>query len=130
MWKNLQKFFNLVDSPHNGLTLCTGSLGVNLENNIPRIIKKFARKIHFVHIRNVKVFNNGDFTETSHRTCDGSLDIYQIIKSFYEIQYKGYVRPDHGRNIWNEKCRPGYGLYDRALGVMYILGIWDSLNSE
>lgn len=37
------------------------------------------------------------------------------------------IRPDHGRHIWDEKCRPGYGLYDRALGVMYILGVWDAL---
>lgn len=128
--ENLQRFLNLVDSPSNGLTLCTGSLGANANNNIPNIIRKFANRIPFTHIRNVKIFENGDFIETSHRTCDGSIDIYDSIKAYHENGFTGYARPDHGRHIWNEKCRPGYGLYDRALGIMYIWGIWDSLNRQ
>ena len=125
--ENLQRLLDLVDSPSNCLTLCTGSLGANPTNNIPDIVRTFADRIAFMHIRNVKIFDNGDFIETSHRTCDGSIDIYDVVKALHENNYEGYARPDHGRHIWNESCRPGYGLYDRALGIMYIWGIWDSL---
>jgi mannonate dehydratase len=86
----------------------------------------FKDRIYFAHIRNVKRFDNGDFTETSHKSSDGSLDIAGIVKAYHDIGYKYYIRPDHGRHIWDERCRPGYGLYDRALGIMYILGAWDA----
>ena len=127
---HIKKFLELVDSPYNGLTLCTGSLGPNLTNNIPEIIREFSQRIHFAHIRNVKVFENGDFIEVSHRGKDGSVDVYEVLKAYYDCGFKGYIRPDHGRHIWGEEkqCRPGYGMYDRALGIMYMLGIWDSLN--
>lgn len=78
----------------------------------------------------MKVYDNQDFIETSHRTEDGSVDICGIVKAYHETGFSGYVRPDHGRHIWNEACRPGYGLYDRALGIMYLWGIWDSLEKE
>jgi mannonate dehydratase len=123
--KNLRRFLKLVDNPYNGLTLCSGSLGSDSKNNIVEIIKEFGPRIPFAHIRNVKIFENGDFIETSHRTCDGSLDIIGIVKAYHDIGFDGYIRPDHGRHLWNEKCRPGYGLYDRALGIMYILGAWE-----
>ncbi len=125
--KSLKRVLNMVESPSNCLTLCTGSLGANPDNNIPEIIREFASRIAFAHIRNVKIFDNGDFVETSHRTCDGHIDICDVVKALHENNFKGYARPDHGRHIWNERCRPGYGLYDRALGIMYIWGIWDSL---
>jgi mannonate dehydratase len=125
--ENIRRLLSLVDSPYNGLTLCSGSLGANLSNNLPEIIKEFSNRIHFAHIRNLKHFENGDFIETSHKTSDGSLDIYEIVKAYHDIGFTGYVRPDHGRHIWEEQCRPGYGLYDRALGIMYLWGIWDSL---
>ncbi|ADU31989.1 mannonate dehydratase [Evansella cellulosilytica] len=125
--ENLQRFLNVVDSPYNGLTLCSGSLGANPNNDVADMVKSFAERIHFAHIRNVKIYDNGDFIETSHRTEDGSVDIYNIVKAYHDIGFTGYVRPDHGRHIWNEQCRPGYGLYDRALGIMYLWGIWDSL---
>lgn len=128
--KNLGRLLSLVDSPANGITLCSGALGADPNNNIGQIVRKYKDRIPFAHIRNVKIFDNGDFIETSHRTCDGSLDIYDIVKAYHDGGYDGYIRPDHGRHIWGEKCRPGYGLYDRALGVMYILGIWDTLERE
>jgi len=46
------------------------------------------------------------------------------MKALHDTDYDGYIRPDHGRNIWNEDGRPGYGLYDRALGITYLLGLW------
>mgnify|MGYP001195754048 FL=1 len=127
---NIKKLLDLVDSPYNGLTLCSGSLGVNPQNDIAEMIRVFSDRIHFAHIRNIKVYKNGDFIETSHRTADGTLDIYEIVKAYREINFSGYARPDHGRHIWDEDCRPGYGLYDRALGIMYIWGIWDTLIRE
>ena len=56
--------------------------------------------------------------------------MYEIMRAFYESGFDGYIRPDHGRTIWGEKCRPGYGLYDRALGLMYIQGIWETLEKS
>ena len=123
--ENLRRFLKLVDNPYNGLTLCSGSLGSNPDNNLVEMIKEFGNRIHFAHIRNIKHFENGDFIETAHRNSSGSLDILGIVKAYHEIGFKGYARPDHGRHIWGEKCRPGYGLYDRALGIMYILGAYE-----
>ena len=125
--ENISRLLHLVDHPYNGLTFCTGSLGANPNNDLPEMIREFGDRIHFAHIRNLKRFDNGDFIETSHRTCDGSVDVYEVVKAYHEIGFSGYIRPDHGRHIWNEECRPGYGLYDRALGIMYLWGIWDSL---
>jgi mannonate dehydratase len=78
----------------------------------------------------VKIFENGDFIETSHYTQDGSIDLNGVVKQLSVQNYTGYARPDHGRHIWNEECRPGYGLYDRALGIMYLLGLWDAHQSK
>ncbi|QHZ46450.1 MULTISPECIES: mannonate dehydratase [unclassified Bacillus (in: firmicutes)] len=128
--KNIGRLLRLIDHPSNGVTLCSGSLGANPDNDIASIIKTYSDRIPFAHIRNVKVYENGDFIETSHRTKDGSVDICGIVKAYHEAGYSGYVRPDHGRHIWGENCRPGYGLYDRALGIMYLWGIWDALERE
>ena len=129
---HIRKFLKLVDSPYNGLTFCTGSLGANPENNLPAMAKEFHDRIHFAHIRNLKRSDNGDFIECSHRTQDGDVDVSGIVKAFQENNFTGYMRPDHGRHIWGEEtqCRPGYGLYDRALGVMYLLGLWDAFERE
>ncbi|WP_096439645.1 mannonate dehydratase [Alteribacter populi] len=130
--ENLERIVKLVDSSSNGLTLCSGSLGANPNNDIPDIFRYFSEmgKVPFAHVRNIKHYENGDFEESSHRSSDGSLDIYGIIKALHDTKFDGYLRPDHGRMIWGEQARPGYGLYDRALGIMYILGIWDSLEHE
>jgi mannonate dehydratase len=130
--ENLKKIVQLVDSPYNGLTLCSGSLGANPANDIPEIMRYFSARdrIPFVHIRNIKILENGDFYESSHRSSDGSLNLYEIIRALHETGFTGYMRPDHGRMIWGEQARPGYGLYDRALGIMYMLGIWDSLEEN
>lgn len=129
---HIKRVLELVDSPYHGLTLCTGSLGPNLANDLPAIIREFGERIHFAHIRNVKVYENGDFIEVSHRAADGNVDIVEVLKAYYQTQPDVYVRPDHGRHLWGEEknCRPGYGLYDRALGVMYMLGVWDTLEKE
>lgn len=125
---SVDRFLKMVDDPYNCLTLCSGSLGSLPDNNVAEIVRRHCDRIAFAHIRNVKHFDNGDFSETSHRDCDGDVGILDIIKAYHDGGFDGYIRPDHGRHIWNEKCRPGYGLYDRALGIMYILGVWDMLD--
>ena len=127
--ESVDYFCKLVDDPYNCLTLCSGSLGSNPKNNVADIVRKHCDRIAFAHVRNVKHFENGDFSEASHRDCDGDVGVLEIMKAYHEGGFKGYMRPDHGRHIWGEKCRPGYGLYDRALGVMYLLGCWDMLES-
>lgn len=124
---NILRLLKLVDSPYNGVTLCSGSLGVNPNNHVADMVREFADRIPFAHIRNVRLYDNGNFIETSHRSQDGTIDICDIVTAYHEKGFTGYARPDHGRHIWNEQCRPGYGLYDRALGIMYLWGIWDSL---
>lgn len=124
--ENIRRMLQLVDSPCNGVTLCSGSLGANPDNDIPAMVREFAGRIPFAHIRNVKVYDNGDFIETSHKSSEGSVDIAEVVRAYHETGFTGYARPDHGRHIWDEKCRPGYGLYDRALGIMYLWGAWDA----
>lgn len=125
--ENLLRLVTMVDSPCNGVTLCTGSLGSNPENDIPDIIRSLKGKIHFGHIRNVVHIGPKKFDEAAHLSSDGSLDMYEIMKALYEIGFDGVVRPDHGRAIWGEVSMPGYGLYDRALGATYLNGLWESI---
>jgi len=124
---HLERFLNLVDSPANGLTLCSGSLGVSPGNDIPALIRKFGKRIHFAHIRNVLITGAHCFEESGHLSSQGSLDIVEIVKAYHEVGFEGPYRPDHGRMIWGETGRPGYGLYDRALGAVYINGIREAV---
>ena len=128
---SIDRFLSMVDDPYNCLTLCSGSLNADPRNNVADIVRKHCGRIAFAHIRNVKHFDNGDFSEASHRDCDGDTGILDILKAYHDCGFDGYIRPDHGRHLWDEgpgTVRPGYGLYDRALGVMYMLGVWDSLD--
>ena len=127
---NIQRFLDMHSSPYHGLTLCTGSIGADPNNDVPDIIRKFASRIHFTHIRNLKHTGNGDFYESAHPTACGSLDMYAIVKAFHDSGFDGYARPDHGRMIWDETGRPGYGLYDRALGTAYLNGLWEAMERE
>lgn len=129
---NLDRIISLVDSECNGLTLCSGSLGADTNNNIPQMIRDFGRmgRIHFGHVRNLKYDGYHSFHETSHLSADGSLDMYEMMKAYADIGFTGYIRPDHGRLIWGEKARPGYGLYDRALGVTYLNGLWEAIQKS
>ncbi|OLS33494.1 mannonate dehydratase [Bacillus sp. MRMR6] len=125
--ENIEKILALVNSQSHGLTFCTGSLGADPDNNLVQMIRRFHEHIYFSHLRNVKVYDNGNFAEVSHRSSDGSVDITEIMKIHNELNYQGYIRPDHGRHVFGEgeNCRPGYGLYDRAMGIMYLYGSWD-----
>ena len=128
--KNLDRFLKLVDDKHNGITLCTGSLGCSNKNDVVKMAAKYAAmgRIHFVHMRNVAILpDNQGFEERAHLSGCGSLDMFAIAKALYDNGFDGYVRPDHGRMIWGETGRAGYGLYDRALGATYINGLFEAI---
>ncbi|MDD6011916.1 MAG: mannonate dehydratase [Oscillospiraceae bacterium] len=126
--ENLDRFLAIVDSPANSLCLCTGSLGCAKFNDIPKLVRKYSAmdRIAFMHIRNVLVLEDGSFEERGHLSKCGSIDMYEVVRALVETGFDGYVRPDHGRMIWGEKGRPGYGLYDRAMGAAYINGLFEA----
>ena len=129
---DLQRLFTAIPSKRNGLTLCTGSLGANHDNDLMDIAKTYAQegRIHFLHARNILYLDNkahGSFVESGHFDGAGSLDLAAIIKALLENGFDGYVRPDHGRMIFDEGGKPGYGLYDRALGSVYLTGLFEGL---
>lgn len=126
---SLKKLLEMVPSKYNGLTFCTGSLGASSKNDLPAMIREFGDRIYFAHLRNVKVVDN-HFNETAHESNTGSLDMYEIVKALQDVGFDGYIRPDHGRMIWGEVARPGYGLYDRALGVAYLNGLWEAVKKN
>ncbi|WP_090133559.1 mannonate dehydratase [Kosakonia oryziphila] len=123
---------NAVDSEANGITLCTGSIAEDPDNNVYQILAEFTRRkrIHFAHVRNIKLIKDKDFYESAHLSRYGSLDMYEVMKALHNNGFDGYIRPDHGRFIWGETGRPGYGLYDRALGVTYLHGLWEALEKQ
>lgn len=128
--KNLERFLKLVDSPANGLTFCTGSLGADENGDLPKMIRKFGDRVHFVHLRNIKYTGERRFMETAHPSECGSLDMFEIIKALHDTSFEGYIRPDHGRMIWGETGRYGYGLYDRALGATYLTGLIEAVQKS
>ncbi|WP_125153553.1 mannonate dehydratase [Clostridium rectalis] len=125
--ENILRLLNAVDAKFNGLTLCTGSLGSNPDNDICDIIRLAKGRIHFAHVRNIIHHSKGKFDEAAHLSKDGSLDMYEIMKALYDIGFDGPIRPDHGRAIWDEVSMPGYGLYDRALGATYLNGLEEAI---
>lgn len=121
------KMLRAVPDKHNGFTFCTGSLGAGRDNDLVAMAHKYAKRIYFAHIRQLKYNGDKDFTEAGHLTAAGNLDIYGIVKALVNAGFDGYVRPDHGRNIWGEDGKPGYGLYDRALGAAYLNGLFEAI---
>ena len=128
--EQILRFLKAVDNPYNGLTLCTGSLGSNPQNDIPDIIRSIKGRIHFAHVRNLKHESPGVFEEAAHLSKDGSMDMYEVMKALYDTGFDGPIRPDHGRMIWGEVAMPGYGLYDRALGACYLNGLWEAITKS
>lgn len=125
---NLDRFLAIEDDSHHGLTLCTGSLGCSPKNDLPHMAYKYAKmgRIHFAHLRQI-AWVDGGFEEHGHYSGDGSLDLFAIVKGLVDGGFDGYVRPDHGRMIWGETGRAGYGLYDRALGATYLNGLFEAV---
>jgi mannonate dehydratase len=123
----LERVVGLVDSESNGITFCTGSLGASADNDLPAMIRTIGSRIHFAHCRNVKRTGHHDFNETPHPSRFGDVDMFEVLKALHENGFDGPIRPDHGRMIWGETGRAGYGLYDRALGATYLQGLWEGV---
>ena len=127
--KDLDDILNFIDSPANGITFCTGSLGANPENNLPEMIRKFGNRIHFLHLRNVKREDDGSFYEDNH--LEGSSDMYEIVKAALEIQKKKGIslpmRPDHGHQMLDDlktnSTYPGYTAIGRLRGLAELRGL-------
>ena len=124
------RLFAAVPNKHNGITFCTGSLGAGRFNDLPKMAAKYASRIYFAHLRQLKFVNETDFYENGHQSAEGNVDIYAIVKALVENGFDGYLRPDHGRNIWGETGKPGYGLYDRALGAAYLAGVFEAVEKD
>jgi mannonate dehydratase len=124
-----ERLIDLVDSPSNGVTFCTGSLGASPNNDLPSIARTIGGRgrIHFAHCRNVAITGERKFHEAPHPSRFGDVPMREVLAALVEVGFTGPMRPDHGRMIWGEHGRPGYGLHDRALGAMYLQGLWEGL---
>jgi mannonate dehydratase len=129
---SLDRLLSIVNSSANGVTFCTGSLGPNREMDILESLRKLSAggRVPFVHMRNIARSGEHSFHETAHPSKCGAIDMYRVMKILVETGFSGVVRPDHGRMIWGEEGKPGYGLYDRALGAMYLEGLREALEME
>lgn len=123
----IRRILEAVDSPYNGLTFCTGSLGASAENDLVGMARDLAPRVNFVHGRNVKRTGERDFYECAHPRGYGDVDMYGVLEALIGAGFRGPIRPDHGRMIWGEKGIPGYGLYDRAMGATYLQGLAEAI---
>lgn len=129
---SIDDFYALFDrcpSVCNGLTLCTGSIGVNPSNDVLGYIRELGERVFFVHVRNFRLLGERKFEECSHVSCDGHLDMLEIFTALRRAGFDGIMRPDHGRAIWGERGMPGYGLFDQALGAAYMHGLWEGVSA-
>jgi mannonate dehydratase len=129
--ETLRRLIHIRDSPANGLSLCTGSLGALPSNDVPNLVEEFSAmdRIAFMHVRNIHIDGEKSFHETAHPSASGHLNMFAILKALHKNGFNGPLRPDHGRMIWGETGKPGYGLFDRALGAAYLNGMWEALAS-
>lgn len=131
---DIKEILTSVDSPANGLTLCTGSLGAGAFNDLPTIAHNFAHRINFTHLRNVKRDKIGNFNEDY--VFEGDIDLYSVMKELVldEVRRKAQgredwqipMRPDHGNLMLGDVGRqfyPGYSLYGRMKGLAELRGL-------
>ena len=127
-----------VDTPANGLTLCTGSLGANPANNLPAIAARFADRVHFAHLRNVRKDPDGSFEEAAH--LGGDTDMVAVCAALVAEEERRQdegradsvipFRPDHGHDLLSDADRntfPGYPLIGRLRGLAEIRGVLHAL---
>lgn len=127
-----------VPSPANGLTLCTGSLGAGRNNDLPAIARRFARHVHFAHLRNVAIEPDGSFMEADH--LGGGTDMVAVVQALLteqgrrkaagEAHWRIPMRPDHGREMLDDvgkATHPGYPAIGRMRGLAELRGVMTAL---
>ncbi len=130
---DLECILKMVDSPYNGITFCSGSLGANPNNDLRQIVQKFGHRFPFVHLRNVQLEDGRSFHEGGH--LDGSTDMVALVKTLLTVgeNQSVFYRPDHGHQLLDdlpkEMLCPGYSTIGRLKGLSELKGIIAALTS-